>query len=373
MNDGAVERLFAVLPGARVVGGAVRDRLLGQQAADVDFAAPLPPERVIEHLRAAGVGFAPTGLKHGTVTAIINGRGYEITSLRRDVATDGRHAQVQYTDDWQEDAARRDFTFNALSMDQAGKIYDYFGGAEDLAEGRVRFVGDAAARVAEDYLRILRFFRFYARFGRGDPDPAAIAAITAGVPGLSRLSPERVWSELKGLLSTADPVPALRLMDQTGVLTTLLPGGSDIAAIARLGPADALLRFAALAPDAPRYAAVLRWSAAEHALIAGYCRVELPPAFASDDDLRRALDQVPRAHLIGASRLRGDKAEFQARIQAMPAPVFPLKGRDATALGVPAGERVGELLAELRAWWRSAGCTAPVEACRQELARRIRG
>ncbi len=378
MTGRPFERLFDLLPTARIVGGAVRDGLLGIPVADVDFAVAMRPEQVVAALRGAGIGVALTGLKHGTVTAIIKdgssgGRGYEITSLRRDVTTDGRHAEVEYSDDWAEDAARRDFTINAMSMDAQGQIFDYCGGREDLAQGRVRFVGDARARVAEDYLRILRYFRFYARFGRAAPDTDALAAIAQGVPGLARLSAERVWHELKGLLAAEDPVPALRLMQQTGVLAALLPGGADPENVARLGPAEALLRFAALAVDACRYTESLRLSRAEAALLAGYCTAQPPPVDADDDELRRALEATPLAHLIGASRLRGDPAGFQARLAAMPRPVFGLRGRDAVALGVPAGEAVGQALADVKRWWRAGGCRASAPQCRVELARRLRG
>jgi len=372
IDDPGVRRLFEVLPEARVVGGAVRDGLLGAPVADIDLAIGIAPERVIEDLDAAGVKSVPTGIKHGTVTAIVGGRGYEITTLRRDVATDGRHARIAYTEDWREDAARRDFTINALSMDRFGRVYDYFGGCEDLEQGRVRFVGDPHARVAEDYLRILRFFRFYARFGRGRADQAALAAIRDSVAGLAKLSAERVWHELKGLLAVADPVPALILMRDTGVLQALLPGGADIEWVRRLGPAEPLLRFAALAERPISYAESLRFSRAEAAAIEGYCQADPPPIEADDDELRRALEAAPPAHLIGASRLRGDPESFQARLAAIPRPVFPLHGRDAVALGVPPGEAVGRILAQVHQWWRAGGCRAPAAACRAELARLAR-
>jgi len=372
-GDPAIRLLFTILPGARIVGGAVRDRLLGLPVADIDLAVKMTPEQVIEALHAAGIGFAPTGLKHGTVTAIIDRRGFEITSLRRDLATDGRHAAIAYTEDWREDAARRDFTINAMSMDESGLLYDYFGGQDDLAAARIRFVGDAAARVAEDYLRILRFFRFYARFGRGDADRGALAAIRAGVPGLALLSAERVWHELKGLLAVPKPVPALMLMRDTGVLAALLPAGADIQRVRKLGQAEPLLRFAALARNAPAYADRLRMSKAEAALIEGFYTVVPPPVAADDDELRRALESALPAHLIGASRLRGDPASFQARLASLPRPVFPLRGRDALALDLPAGEKVGRALEQVRQWWRAGGCRGTPAECRAELARVLAG
>ncbi|TDG04026.1 CCA tRNA nucleotidyltransferase, partial [Paracraurococcus ruber] len=259
--------MLAALPGARAVGGAVRDALAGRPVQDVDVAAPLPPDAIAAALRAAGLKVFETGLAHGTVTAVLDHEPVEVTSLRRDVVTDGRHAEVAWTTDWREDAARRDFTINALSLTADGDLFDYFGGRADLAAGRVRFVGDPATRLAEDYLRALRFFRFQARYGRGAPDAAALAAIRAAVPGLARLSAERVWMELKRLLAAPDPRDALGLMAATGVLGAVLPEGvaQDIlAALLRAGaPADPVLRMAALvAPGAAAapLAARLRWS-----------------------------------------------------------------------------------------------------------------
>ncbi len=253
--DPALRAVLAAVPEARVVGGAVRDALLGLTVADIDLATPCPPDGVIAALRRAGLGAAPTGIAHGTVTAIAAGRGFEITTLRRDVATDGRHAVVAFTADWRADAARRDFTLNALSMTPDGAVYDYWDGLADLRAGRVRFVGDPAARIAEDYLRILRFFRFFARYARQPPDPATLAALRAGVPGLARLAPERVWKELAGLLSAPDPGAAVALMADLGVLAAVLTEGTAPARLARLltagAPADPLLRLAALVGRRP--------------------------------------------------------------------------------------------------------------------------
>ncbi len=183
LADPAVVRVMTALPGARVVGGAVRDALAGREVADIDLATPMLPAEVAAALAKAGIRAVPTGLEHGTQTAVTNGRGFEVTTLRRDVATDGRRATVAFTTDWREDAARRDFTINAMSMTPDGTVFDYFGGLDDLRAGILRFVGDAATRVAEDYLRILRFFRFYARYGAGAPDSDAIAAIRGGIGG----------------------------------------------------------------------------------------------------------------------------------------------------------------------------------------------
>ena len=209
LAEPALVAVMAALPEARVVGGAVRDALAGRDVGEIDLATPRTPDQVTEALRASGIRAVPTGLSHGTVTAVAGGRGFEVTTLRRDVETDGRHAVVAFTDDWRADAARRDFTINAMSMTRSGDVFDYFGGIGDLRAGILRFVGDPATRIAEDYLRILRYFRFLARYAGGPADPAALAAIRAGVPGLARLSAERVWSELVRILAAPDPRAAI--------------------------------------------------------------------------------------------------------------------------------------------------------------------
>ena len=381
LSDPALQAVLAALPGARLVGGCVRDAIAGRAVADVDLATPSPPDEVTLALQAAGLRTVPTGLDHGTVTAVSGGRGFEVTTLRRDKTTDGRHAQVAWTTDWQEDAARRDFTMNAMSMLPDGAVFDYFGGVADLHAGRVRFVGDPAARIAEDYLRILRFFRFHARYGHGDPDPAALEALRNGVPGLARLSPERVWSELKRILTTADPRGALRLMAGLGVLMAVLPYALDLAHLDRLvqadGPPDPLLRLAALVPGAGLdLAARLRMSVAERDRLLALAGP--PPEPGMDDDaLRRLLADAPPGALPGRAWLVGNAGPtwdaLRARLAALPRPVFPLEGRDALALGVPPGPAVGELLRAVRAWWLDGGCRANAAACRAELARRLAG
>lgn len=208
----------------RYVGGAVRDDLLGLPVNDVDLATRLKPDDVVERLQAAKIKAVPTGIDHGTVTAVSDGHPFEITTLRRDVETDGRRATVAYTDDWKEDAARRDFTINALSADPAtGKIFDYFGGLEDLETKHIRFIGDPLQRIAEDHLRILRFFRFHARFGAGILDPAALDACTKRANDLMALSRERIADELLKLLGVPDPAPTVSVMLQRGILRPVLP------------------------------------------------------------------------------------------------------------------------------------------------------
>jgi poly(A) polymerase/tRNA nucleotidyltransferase (CCA-adding enzyme) len=376
LDDPALRAVLAALPRARIVGGAVRDAILGRPVSDIDLATPYPPEAVIAALRAAGLKAVPTGIAHGTVTAVSAGRGFEITTLRRDVETDGRHATVAFDAGWRDDAARRDFTINAMSMTPDGHVFDYFGGIEDARAGRVRFVGDAATRLAEDYLRLLRYFRFHARYADAPPDPNTRAALAAAVPGLARLSPERVWAELKRLLQAPDPGASVALMAELGVLAAVLPEGADPAALAALlrrpAPADPLLRLAALLPpgaDAARVAERLRLANAERDRLAALRAEPALPENATDDDLRRALAATPAAILCDRIRLARHDPALIGRLEAMPRPAFPLAGKDATALGIPPGPRIGALLREVEAWWLARGCTPGPDACRAELAR----
>lgn len=366
-------QIWTVLPEARMVGGAVRDMLAGQVLADVDFAVPLPPAEVMARAKRAGLKFIPTGLAHGTVTLLAAGRAFEVTSLRRDVETDGRHARVVFTDDWVADAARRDFTINAMSCDEGGQVFDYFGGQVDLAAGIVRFVGDAAQRIAEDYLRILRFFRFFARYGRGEPDAAAIVAIAGARDGLSGLSPERVWQELKKILQAPAPCAAIMLMRQTGVLEMVLPGASPerlAALLARGAPVDPLLRLAALtvADCSER----LRLSNAESELLAQWRAPFCLTPGADDAALRKALADRPGSVLIGQSWLYGggdeDWASLRTRLAMMAPPVFPLQGRDLLVLGVRPGPDMGRILALVRHWWWQGGCVADKASCLRQAA-----
>jgi poly(A) polymerase len=368
LTDSGLGRVWDSVPDARVVGGAVRDALVGRPIADLDLATPQPPEAVMAALRGAGVKVVPTGLAHGTVTAVVNGRGYEITTLRRDVRTDGRHAEVAFTDDWRQDAARRDFTINAMSMDRNGTLFDYFEGALDLSAGRVRFVGDPTTRIAEDYLRILRFFRFFARFGRVQPDPETLAALKAGIPGLAQLSVERVWSELRRILGAPEPLEAVLLMERLGIWAAVLPEAPAVSRLAGL-PADPILRLAGiLAGDASALAARLKLSNSDRDRLVRLMAV--PGAKGSDADLRRCLaDHLP-ADLIDRSWLDGDAAVRQ-RLLGMKRPVFPLEGRDVVALGVTEGPAVGGLLRDVRQWWMDGGCIADRRTCLAELARNI--
>jgi poly(A) polymerase/tRNA nucleotidyltransferase (CCA-adding enzyme) len=374
LAEPALRAVMTALPEARVVGGAVRDALIGRPVADIDLASPLPPAEVVRRLEQAGLRAVPTGLAHGTVTAISGHRGFEITTLRRDLVTDGRHARVGFTTQWRTDAARRDFTINALSLRADGAVFDYFGGVADLRAGRVRFIGEAAARIAEDYLRILRFFRFQASYGRQPADAAALAAIRANVAGLAGLSAERVWGELRRLLATTDPASAVAAMHATGVLGAVLPGAAPSERFRRLlaagAPAEPILRLAALVGlEAPATAARLRLSREEAERLVALSEGEVPADDADTATLRRALAVTPREVLLGRAWLAGRGESLRARLQMEPKPEFPLRGRDLRAAGVPEGPELGALLQRLRQWWLAGGCMASRDACKAELAR----
>jgi len=366
--------VWNALPEARVVGGAVRDSLAGRRVADVDFAVPLEPDAVVARLRAAGLAVVPTGLAHGTVTAVAGGTGFEVTSLRRDVATDGRHAVVAFTDDWEMDASRRDFTINAMSMARDGEVFDYFGGRADLAAGRVRFVGDAAARITEDYLRIFRFFRFLARYGRGEPDAPALLAIERLRDGVRRLSVERIWSELKGILVADDPRVAVRWMERTGVLGEVVPAADvgRLDAVVAHGPVDVLLRVAALLrSDAAVFGERWKLSGAEQERLVALAGPNALTPDVGEDEVRRALAEIPADILVGRIWLAQDDglgwARLRERIGGMERPVFPLRGRDVTEAGLAPGPEVGEVLREVYGWWLEGGCVADGAACRAQL------
>ncbi len=387
LAERSLAALLAGLPDARIVGGAVRDTLLGRPVTDIDIATPMSPERVIAAIERAGLRALPTGLAHGTVTAVAAERSFEITTLRRDVETDGRHSEVAFTTSWQADASRRDFTLNALSLTRAGAVFDYYGGLADLIAGRLCFVGPAEQRIAEDRLRALRFFRFFACYATASPDAATLRALADAATQLGALSAERVWSELKRLLAALDPRGALALMHRLGVLAAVLPEARDLAALDRLAalgaPPDPLLRLAALAAGAAGRALGqalterLRLSTAEADHLARMLDGPVPPAAAGEADLRRLLAEEPADLLIARTQLAGiggaEGGRLRGRLATTPRPVFPLGGRDALALGMAPGPAIGVALAAVRAWWLVGGCTAGREACRAELLSRLRG
>jgi poly(A) polymerase len=345
----------------RYVGGVVRDSLLGIGAKDVDMATTLLPEQTLERLAAAGIKAVPTGLAHGTVTAVLEGGPVEITTLRRDVETDGRHATVAFSTDWREDAARRDFTINALSADpRTLQVFDYFGGLDDLAARRVRFIGDAETRIREDYLRILRYFRFQARFGSLPADAAAEAAVQALRAGLMGLSRERVAAELLNLLGLADPAPTLARMAELGVLAQVLPE-ADPAPLAALiateareqAAPDALRRMAAILPAdtavVDQVGARLRLSAAQRKRLGtAAARVGTETsAEARGLAFRLGMDEA-RDRLLLAGASLAPLADWQP-------PRFPLKGGAVVARGISAGPAIARVLRAVQDGWIAAG------------------
>jgi poly(A) polymerase len=360
---------------ARFVGGCVRNAILGTPVRDIDIATTLTPPEVIAALEAAGIKAIPTGIAHGTVTAVAKGKPFEITTLRRDVETDGRRAVVAFTTDWAEDAARRDFRLNALYADAAGRLYDPTGeGLADGRAGRVVFVGDPAVRIAEDALRIPRWFRFLAWYGRGEPDAAALAACAEHRMLVNGLSAERIGHELMTLLAAPDPRAAVRLMAQAGVLALLVPGVVGLErfdALVRieteiLFSEDPLLRLAALLPDDPAAglatAARLRLANAERDRL-GAALASDPPlvSWMSPRETRRAVYRLgphtfcDRALLAWAASARPAAAVQWRALLAMARtwtpPTLPLTGAEVMAAGVPEGPLVGAVLREVEAWW----------------------
>ena len=362
--------------GSRFVGGCVRNALLDAPVSDVDISTQIRPERVLAIAAAAGLRAIPTGIEHGTITVISGGIPFEITTLRKDVATDGRRAVVAFSDKWEEDAQRRDFRLNALYADFHGRIHDPTGGLEDLDARRFVFVGDARQRIREDYLRTLRLFRFHAWYGTGDPDPEAITAVCELRDGLSTLSAERVWSELKKLLAAPDPRRSLTLMQAGGILNQLLGVNGSLRVLSAiidqdndygLAP-DALLRFVALADGGPErirtMAANLKMSNAEAQRLQGAvdpsAREDVHGAFGD-------LAAAERAIMALGAQAFEDQARLSAAGETAPPPRdwrllakfaaewkqpdFPINGGDLILLGYEPGPMLGDALDELKAHW----------------------
>ncbi len=382
-------QVMAALGEARFVGGAVRNALLGAAVADIDIAVPMPPSEVLARLVARNIKVVETGMDHGTVTAIVGTQAFEITSLRRDVETDGRHAVIAFTDDWAEDAARRDFTINALYASAGGEIFDYATGVEDLIAGKVRFMGDARARIAEDYLRVLRLFRFHAWYGKGDVDAQGLRAAAEARDKLKTLSAERIAKELLRLLEAGNPTPVLRVMAATGILSELLPGALQLPRLERLveidadnfSPRDGMLRLAALLVEdgdaAHAVADALKLSNADRLRLEQALSGERIAAQLSAKDARRLL------YRIGVSRFR-DKvwlawaaaprsaSAIQWRMLLTMAdnwqrPRFPLSGLDVMQAGVPEGPEVGRVLARVEDWWVGGDFASDEGALRDRL------
>jgi poly(A) polymerase len=374
MTAPATVKLMAALGEARFVGGAVRNTLLGKAVTEVDIATPQEPPKVCEILAAAGIKTVPTGIEHGTITAVVEGTPFEVTSLRRDVETDGRRAVVAFTTDWAEDAQRRDFTMNALYAAPDGEVFDSVGGVADLQAGRVRFVGDAVTRIREDYLRILRLFRFHAWYGRGEIDEAALAAAAQEKSGLARLSGERIAKEMLKLLEAEDPLPCLSAMRDASILPEVLSGETKLISLRELVKIDrtegfvpdGLLRLAALLSAAQAAEICARWklsSARRERLedITGAKGKLMPLATAQDRDklLYRLGVQRFKDRLFLAwaehPRCAAHWWNFLAAAERWQQPHFPLGGHDVLRAGVPAGPLVGRVLAEVEAWWIDHG------------------
>jgi poly(A) polymerase len=382
LTQGPLAKLLAVLDRdgeeARVVGGAVRNVLLGHLPGDIDVATTALPEEVSRRAAAAGFKPVPTGFEHGTVTVVVDSVGYEVTTLREDVETFGRKARVRFGRSWQKDAERRDFTINGLFLSRDGTVHDLVGGIEDLRQHRVRFIGDAATRIAEDYLRILRFFRFHAAYGQGAPDPDGLHASIAAREGLEKLSRERVRAELVKLLIAPRAAPTLAVMAEAGVLDAVLGGVPYLAGVANviaieavlgLEP-DALRRLAGLAvsvvEDVERLGERLRLANVEHERLASMAESwwRVDPAM-GETAARVLLYRLGPARYLDRVLLAWAHAGAEAadvawrELANLPerwrAPVFPLKAADLIARGVPKGPRLGKALAAAEERWIAAG------------------
>jgi tRNA nucleotidyltransferase/poly(A) polymerase len=409
LADPALQKLLAALSAdgeeARVAGGAVRDALLGQPAGDIDVATTNPPDQTIARAERAGFRTVPTGKEHGTITVIAGKRPFEVTTLRADVETFGRKARVVFGRDWRQDAERRDFTINALYARADGTVIDLVGGVADLERRNLRFIGDAEARIREDYLRILRFFRFFAWYGAGRPDADGLKACARLKDGLAQLSAERVWGELRKLLSAPDPSRAILWMRTTGVLSAILPEsekwGIDavpglVAAERDLGwDADPLLRFAAMLPPDPQrmkgLAERLRLSNAEGERLAGWASAPAPAQDMSAVAFGKLLYQAGKEPLrdrlrlaLAAARARaasddqaliaaGGVSRLLKQLEGWERPAFPLKGRDLEAIGVSPGKALGAMLRTLEGEWLDSGFALSRDALLQRAARLAAG
>jgi poly(A) polymerase len=381
LREAPLRDILAALDGdgeeARIVGGAVRNALLGEPHGDIDIATTAPTSEVIRRVEAAGFKAVPTGVEHGTVTVVAAGQPFEVTTLREDVETFGRHAKVVFGRDWKRDAERRDFTINALSLSPDGTIHDYVGGLADIEGRRVRFIGDAATRIAEDYLRILRFFRFHAAYGEGTPDPEGLAACIEGRVGLEQLSRERVRMEMVKLLVAKHAVPTLALMTETGLLEQVLGGVPLLASYANMVkletalalPPDPVRRLGALAisvvEDAERLRERLRLTNAEYERLAsmadGWWQISTSW---SEHEARVLLYRLGGARFTDRVLLAWTRAPQGAAdptwhaLATLPArwspPSFPLKAADFMARGVPKGPRLGAALAAAEEAWIAA-------------------
>jgi poly(A) polymerase len=375
----------------RFVGGCVRDALLDLAVKDIDIATPDAPKIVIQKLATAGLKSVPTGLKHGTITAIVKSQPFEVTTLRRDEETDGRHAEVAFTDDWTEDAARRDLTLNAIYCDLDGTLYDPVDGLADLRSGTVRFVGEADDRIQEDVLRILRFFRFYAHYSSGEMDAAGLKACKDYAHLLPNLSAERISAEVLRLLSALDPTPTVQVMADAGVLAQILPGDLHINDLRHLVEIETVARspdplrrlFVLGQPDKPgakTFAASFRLSNVQKIRVLALAdRMDNLTPDLPEPTLRKMLYIRGVEAALDASFLNQAKAAkhnsgwtgLRQRIERWRRPQFPLKGQDVLDLGLAPGPQVGELVKAMQAWWIAGDLNADRDACIAELKRLI--
>jgi poly(A) polymerase len=391
-HDG-ITQIFKAVEAAggeiRFVGGCVRDSIIGRDTTDIDCATTMKPEQVIDTLRPTGVKVIPTGIDHGTVTAVLDdGKQVEITTLRRDVKTHGRYADVAYTDDWKTDAARRDFTINAMSCDLSGQVYDPYGGISDIKHGNIIFIGDPMTRIQEDYLRILRFFRFFARFGQGKINADGLQAAMQLAPQMAKLSGERIRDELLKILIAPRAVDAITVIFEHGILEPVLPYLSNMSRfknmvrverLTRLA-AHSIRRLAAICGDGPE--------AIEHTAT----RLRL-----SNDqtDCLRAMKEYPgqgdwphiTAENIKQLIYQHDKQTIINRycfqlaengadqpdpdvmnvLMDWTPPEFPLTGHDVMEMGIPAGPKIGRLMDEVEQWWIDQDFNPDRKVCLEKL------
>ncbi|SNB65400.1 poly(A) polymerase [Arboricoccus pini] len=401
LRDPAARRLFDALGRtgrqSRFVGGAVRDAILDDQADnhDLDVATQARPEEAMVLLQDAGIKVIPTGLRHGTITALVDGGRFEVTTLRRDVQTDGRHAVVEFTDDFVVDAARRDFTFNALSCSLDGTVFDPFDGVSDLKAGRVRFIGEPDLRIREDYLRILRFFRFLARLGQEPPDLAALAACVRHRDGLKSLAAERIWSELSRILVEQRAVLSIKLMEQSGIWRLIVPYQPDLASLRRLhefgiapGPILSLAVLLSLSrrfsrPEAESLGASLKLSRRERSQLLLLLTEELPDELDDFDSLRR-WSYVRNMPLREAAdfltliwvRRDGDPTalvKILAAASASSRPVLPITGNDFISRGIDPGPALGNIKRQVEAAWVDSNFSLDRSGCLALLDRLVVG
>lgn len=391
LNLPALQRLFTLFDGEgailRLVGGSVRDGLLGLPVNDMDFAIDHPPEWVMEILQKNHIKAIPTGIDHGTITAVIDKHPYQITTLRMDIKTFGRHAQVAFTDDWLQDALRRDFTINAIYADKNGHLFDPVGGIEDLKNHRVRFIGFPSQRIKEDYLRILRFFRFSARFGHEPYDQEGLEACKAYAPHLLHLTRERVTDEFLKILELPNPLYALEEMNQTTVMSYILQPqtGKDLKALVNLEEtsikaSSGVVRLAAFHPHLEEVNAHLRLSKRQTAtlefLMKNHEPIELESfkrqayQWGKKETFDLALLQT--AHRVASGELSLKIAsDFLNHLYKDFAPwippSFPLKGEDLLFKGITQGKEIGSLLKKVKKWWIAHDLAPDRNACLSHL------